>query len=127
MARRRTRDHRAEYARRIERLMSQGFTRSQARGHPTPAEGRLGVAAIKQMRRVVAADTEARKQYGVSGALRGSAKREAARDAVADVAGVRDQIGDTRPDSRAVKRFVKQFLDLGLGSEREAYTLWFSP
>jgi hypothetical protein len=34
----RQRDYRAEYARRIERGLAQGLSRSQARGHPRPGE-----------------------------------------------------------------------------------------
>jgi hypothetical protein len=38
---RKPRDHGAEYARRVQRLLAQGYTRSQARGHPKATEAPL--------------------------------------------------------------------------------------
>lgn len=125
----RQRDYAAEYARRVASGAAQGFSRSQSRGHPAQADEGLSISALKQMRRAVEADTAARREYGPSGALRGAYRRETARDALARLAGVRvptDWRDGTRR-SGAAARFVEQFLRLHLGTEHEAYTLWFSP
>src|SRR5438045_2741402 len=69
---RQKRDYRADYQRRIARGLSKGLTRSQARGHPKPAEQYVaphraasrkleaGVAALRKSKNLTAAARQAK-------------------------------------------------------------------
>lgn len=101
------RDYKAEYARRIQRNLEKGLTRSQARGHARKRLGELSITERKRVKRAV----ESQGKRGVTGGLRWKVRGELAK-----------QFSATNP-----AQFVASFIDAGLGSAHEAYSLYFSP
>lgn len=123
----RIRDYKKEYKRRVDRAKALGYSKSVARGHPK--KGELGRAKVAQMRRAARVPSPGeQKSFGVKHPV-SSHLRKTTRVDVADVAGVslpRSKVDATRRTSDSEK-FARTFVELGLGTMREAYSLWFSP
>jgi len=102
----RVRDYKAEYQRRIQRAIDLGYSRTMARGHPKKKE-----LSIQQERNIVLRNL---KDY----------KEKTSRT-------VHERLKDTvfAMAERGIgmqKVFIRLALEAGF-SERQAYSLWFSP
>lgn len=128
------RDYKAEYERRLKRILGEGLSRSAARGHPR--FGEVGVAEWRQLKR--AADTPSPSGWRVEDGrlVRGPAEgpdplRRAGAERLAEIAGVESPVGQGRMwklrRAASAEAFVEAFMALGLGTQQQAYTLWFSP
>lgn len=130
------------YERRIRRaeLVAQalGLTsknvRSIARGHPRRELGEIGLSEIRHLRAFVQLPSPGQqRKAGVANPV-SHPERHAARERVAEVAGLAPDDYKIVPDSTArtrrsaaAERFAEIFVALGLGTDNDAYTLWFSP
>lgn len=133
------RDYRAEYARRIERLTSQGFSRSQARGHVKTKrvdDGRGGKRVVRLERSVRTERVREKVETDRRAAFGDLPKRERGETAAQyerrlDVAR-RDfeRSAEYDPDREPAydwddfEGFRDSMLNDGL-NEHEAYDLWF--
>lgn len=101
MRRKRQRDYRAEYIARIQRGLERGLDRSVARGHPK--RGQLGIRARRRI-----------EHDALSGNL-------------SDVSAV-SLATDKRINFEFTSQadFLQMATDLGL-TEKQAYSIWFSP
>lgn len=112
----RKRDYRAEYRRRIANAVKRGFTRSQARGHARKAELSLSAAKIEQK-----VGKDAKRVFG----------RKPKRLPGEDVFAYPERLEELKKREGQFQwldesTFIASITQLGL-TEREAYTLWFSP
>jgi hypothetical protein len=110
------RNYKAEYKRRIARAKARGFSVSQARGHAKPTE--LSITA-ENMRMVVGKD--AKRVFG----------RKPKRLPGEDVFAYPERLEEMKKREGQFQwldesAFIESITKLGL-TEREAYTLWFSP
>lgn len=146
----RKRDYKAEYQRRLARAKKRGLPKSIARGHP--GKGKLGLRASKFLgvepgyvaqytprailREIMLADTARGLRREYARVLRTS-QREAREQLVkqkgetANDYGLRrdEVLSDAKPSDLPLTSevdFIRSMNALGF-SEREAYTLWFSP
>lgn len=110
------RDYKAEYQRRLANARVRGFSVSQARGHHKPNE--LSITA-ENLRLIVGKD--AKRVFG----------RKPHRLPGEDVFAYPERLEDLKKRDGKFEwldesTFIESITKLGL-TEREAYTLWFSP
>lgn len=113
---RKPRDYKAEYARRIRNAIKRGYSRSQARGHAKKTEEKISVAKIHE---VVGKD--AKRVFG----------RKPKRRDGEDIFSYPERLEELKKREGRFQwldesTFIRSITALGL-TEREAYTLWFSP
>lgn len=118
----RIRDYKAEYRRRIERAEELGYSRSMARGHPK--KGEIG---INKERRIVYQNL---KTYHDSTSRKA---HEALKDTVFTMREMAEglpaiyQKGEVKYlNGRMQEIFIRLAKEAGF-TERQAYSLWFSP
>jgi hypothetical protein len=121
------RDYKAEYARRIKRALDQGYSRSVARGHAKHKKGELGIKAARVLNvkpgtnifEIVARD--AKYVFGRK------PKRKDEPDAPTYLLTLEEKAKrEGRFDWLNEAEFIESMKGLGF-SERESYTMWFSP
>ncbi len=113
---RKPRDYKAEYARRIRNATKKGYSRSQARGHAKLTE--LSISAEKVRVKV---GKDAKRVFG----------RKPKRHPGEDVFSYPERLEELKKREGKFawldeSSFIQSITQLGL-TEREAYTLWFSP
>jgi len=134
------RDYRAEYARRIERLTAEGYSRSQARGHAKTKQirdaktGQTRSVRVERPIRVerVREKVERARREAFGGELPKRKRGESPREYDDRLAGIRVEVEDRDQELEVEQDFdfddMDDFLDsmrdLGL-TEHEAYDLWF--
>lgn len=129
-ARKRERDYKAEYKRRIARAAAIGYSRSVARGHPRRAKGEVGRAELQQLRAAARILSPGQQREAGIKRARSRPERASARDRVAEIAGVKLSVPtSSRGTRRSVdaEKFAAAFVQLGIGTMHDAYTLYFSP
>lgn len=102
----RKRDYKAEYQRRLQRAAELGYSRTMARGHPKKNE-----LSIVQERKIVLRNLKDYKE---------STSREVHERLKDTVFAMAERGGGMQ------KLFIRLALEAGF-SDRQAYTLWFSP
>jgi len=134
----RTRNYKAEYARRLQRGRERGLSRSISRGHPSKRIGEIGIARSRAMLlprpvSVIRTRDEVRHGYRPSyAAIRRRAKSLNLHFTLEILKGKRGKIGEGFDDDGDMTEdetrdeFVYALTSWGF-TAREAYTLWFSP
>lgn len=125
---RRKRNYRAEYRRRIKNALDKGLTRSQGRGHPRKGE----LPAKKESVAKVVRD-DAKRTFRKVPKLEPDAPRiDSGGRSYPDPSAYEEYLRDkvkregSKFDWFDEQEFISSVTALGM-TEREAYTLWFSP
>lgn len=124
------RNYRAEYQRRIERLTAEGYSRSQARGHPKTRTkrdvdtGRVYKVKIERSIRVerVRDRVEADRRAAFGGELPKRQRGESQGAYEGRLASLRESAGEYDWDDQ--DSFMDDMRDEGL-SEHEGFDIWF--
>jgi len=138
----RKRDYRAEYARRIERALRDGYSRSVARGHPSKRKGEISLSRARSLHiprgtRIIRDPGDVRHGYRPTYAdirrrlrslnLHFSLEALKGKRGRIPKAFMRDRHGDSFLNDDETREEFVNGLQLQGFTSREAYTLLFSP